>query len=130
MSIPDRGPTPRGRPSAREGEEPDPRWSLANERTLLAYIRTALSLVVSGLAIAGSHTVAETPAWLAALGFPLMALGAAVSLAGRKRFWAWQRAMRLGEPLETPPVASMLPWGIALFAASGLVLTAIALAWS
>ena len=63
-----------------EGEEPDPRWSLANERTLLAYSRTALALVVAGLAIAGSHRVADLPVWVAVLGLPAIALGAAVAL--------------------------------------------------
>jgi len=33
-----------------DGDEPDPRWTLANERTLLAYERTALGLLVAGLA--------------------------------------------------------------------------------
>lgn len=109
------------------GDEPDPRWSLANERTLLAYIRTALALVVAGVAIAASPTVADTPGWVAALGFPLMVMGAAVSFAGRKRYLAWQRAMRLREPMDTPTIASMLPWGITLFAVGGLVATALAL---
>ena len=103
---------------------------MANERTLLAYIRTALSLVVAGVAIAGSHTVAETPVWLAALGFPLIVLGAGLSLSGRRRYLAWQRAIRLGEPMDIPMVASMLPWGITLFAAGGLVVTGLALTLS
>ena len=33
------------------GHEPDPRFSLANERTLLAWIRTALALVGAGVVI-------------------------------------------------------------------------------
>lgn len=126
----DTGPTPRGRPSAGAGEEPDPRWSLANERTLLAYVRTALSFLVAGLAIAGTRTLTEAPAWLAALGLPLIALGAFVALAARKRFFATQRAMRMGEPLTVPAIASTLPWAVASVAAVGLVLAAVALASS
>ena len=34
-----------------EGEEPDPRFTLANERTFLAWIRTALALVASGIGL-------------------------------------------------------------------------------
>ena len=120
MSIPPHGRTKV--PSWTDGEEPDPRWSLANERTLLAYVRTALSLLVGGLAIAASHTVTDTPAWLSALGLPLIALSAAVSLSARERFFAIQRAMRLGEPLTMPRVASILPWGVALVGMVGLVL--------
>lgn len=35
----------------RGGTEPDPRFSLANERTFLAWIRTALALVAAGVAL-------------------------------------------------------------------------------
>ena len=34
-----------------EGREPDPRFTFANERTFLAWSRTALALVVAGLGI-------------------------------------------------------------------------------
>lgn len=104
-----------------EGEEPDPRWTLANERTLLAYERTALGLLVSGLAVAGSRAVAEAPRWFSAIGLPLILLGAAVALEGRRRFLTAQRAMRMGEPLDAPAVVSFLPWGIAAIAAIGVV---------
>jgi len=109
------------------GEEPDPRWSLANERTLLAYQRTALGLVVAGFAVTGSHSVADTPAWLAAAGLPLILLGAAVGLVGRQRFLAAQAAMREGRPLGAPSTAMFLPWGIAAVALLGLVLGIIQL---
>jgi putative membrane protein len=113
-----------------DGTEPDPRWSLANERTLLAYSRTALGLVVAGLAIAGSHSVADLPVWVAVLGFPAIALGAAVAIGGRRRFLQTQRSMRLGEPLPAPLLASLLPLGIGLFAVAGFVVAAIELARS
>ena len=113
-----------------DGEEPDPRWSLANERTLLAYSRTALGLVVAGLAIAGSHSVADLPIWVAVLGFPAIAFGAAVAIGGRHRFLQNQRAMRLGEPLPAPLLASLLPLGIGLFAVAGFVVVAIEVAIS
>jgi inner membrane protein YidH len=35
----------------RNGEESDPRFTFANERTFLAWNRTSLALVVTGLAI-------------------------------------------------------------------------------
>jgi uncharacterized membrane protein YidH (DUF202 family) len=80
---------------------------------------------VAGLAVAGSHSVIETPAWLSAIGVPLIGIGGAVGLEGRSRFLRAQRAMRNHEPLEAPRVAMFLPWGIALVAAIG---TALAIA--
>ena len=39
------------RPDLRDvGEDPDPRFTLANERTFLAWIRTAMALIGGGLA--------------------------------------------------------------------------------
>lgn len=34
-----------------QGEEPDARFSLANERTFLAWIRTSLALIAGGVAL-------------------------------------------------------------------------------
>ena len=34
-----------------EGSEPDPRFTFANERTFLAWLRTSLALVVAGVAV-------------------------------------------------------------------------------
>lgn len=111
-----------------EGDEPDPRWSLANERTFLAYNRTALALVVAGLAVSGSHAAAtDAPLWVALLGIPLMALGAYVSLMGRQRMIDAQRAMRLGEPMPRPPVRAVLTYGIAGIAAVAIVAAAISM---
>lgn len=109
-----------------EGEEPDPRWSLANERTLLAYSRTALAFVIAGLAVAGSRPVADTSFWFAALGLPLILLGGVVALGGRRRFLAAQRAMRTGVPLGAPVVAVLLPIGIAMIAVVGSIIATVA----
>jgi putative membrane protein len=100
---------------------------LANERTALAYSRTALAFVVGGLAVAGSRGVAGTPLWLAALGVPLSLLGAAVAWAGGRRFLATQRAMRTGQPLGVPIVAAVLPAILALIALVGSAVAALAL---
>lgn len=112
------------------GEEPDPRWSLANERTLLAYERTALGLVVAGLAVAGSRAFADAPLWLSAMGLPLIVLGGAVGLEGRRRFLTTQKAMRSGAPLGAPAVAAFLPWAIAAIAAVGALAALLQLAVS
>lgn len=109
-----------------EGEEPDPRWSLANERTLLAYSRTALAFIVAGLALAGSRPIADTSFWFAALGLPLILLGGVVALGGGRRFLATQRAMRTAVPLGAPVVAALLPFALALIAVVGSIVATIA----
>jgi len=119
--------TPPAQPGSSEGDEPDPRWSLANERTMLAYERTALGLLVAGFALAGSHTFTDTPAWVAAIGLPLIAMGALVGLEGRSRYLSADRAMRNGDPLHPPRAAGYIPWGIAAVGLVGLVLAALQL---
>ena len=111
-----------------DGDEPDPRFSLANERTLLAYNRTALALVVAGSALSGSTGFADTPKWLAAIGIPLIALGGWVAATSRGRFIAVQRAMRENTPIGAPPAASFLPWGIAVVALAAAVAAVVGLA--
>jgi putative membrane protein len=101
---------------------------LANERTLLAYSRTALGLVIAGLAISGSHLAADIPVWGAALGVPVILLGAIVAFAGQRRFLQAQLAMRLGNPMPAPTVARLLPVGIGLIAVAGTVVAVIELA--
>jgi putative membrane protein len=106
-------------------EEPDVRWSLANERTALAYTRTALSLIVSGLAVAGSRSVADTSWWFAALGVPLVLIGVAVAVAGRRRFIEADEAVRTGAPLAPPVIAAAVPLAIALIGAVALVVAIV-----
>jgi putative membrane protein len=108
------------------GTEPDPRWSLANERTALAYTRTSLSLIVSGLAVAGSRSVADTSVWFAGLGVPLILLGIAVAVAGGRRFVASQRAMRSDEPLGPPVMAAALPFAVAAIGVLAIVVAVVA----
>jgi putative membrane protein len=99
------------------GEEPDYRFTLANERTFLAWIRTALALAAGGLA--AIHLIPDQPG-SSTLGIALLAL-AVVTAATAYRRWALNEiSMRLGEPL--PP--SRLPQVIAI--ATALVALAAA----
>ena len=71
------------RPAAEPGteKEPDIRFTLANERTFLAWNRTALALVVSGLGIVQLLPPFPGVPWgRSALGVPLIGRGAAVSV--------------------------------------------------
>lgn len=90
-------------------QEPDYRFTLANERTHLAWMRTALGL------LAGSVIVAElAPRLLPKGGSALALLLALVSIittvGATHRWFAVQKAMRRNAPL-TP---SRMPWVLAI----------------
>jgi putative membrane protein len=107
------------------GEDPDPRFTLANERTFLAWNRTALALIGGGLA-AGQLLDFRTEAVRLLVALAPIALGGALAIASYGRWEANERAMRLGEPLPgTPPrwLALALA-GIALALAVAVVLDA------
>ncbi|WP_263995754.1 YidH family protein [Mycobacterium yunnanensis] len=73
--------------------EPDYRFTLANERTFLAWIRTALALIAGGVAVA--QLLPPFPvAWgRHALATLLVAAGAVLAVASVRRWQLVQRAM-------------------------------------
>jgi putative membrane protein len=91
----------RGRAELEPTPEPDYRFTLANERTFLAYVRTALGLDAAGLA--ASQLLQPSASHLRLLiAMLLVALGAAVVLLGYRRWAGAEAAIRRGAPL--PPV--------------------------
>ena len=86
----------------REGTEPDPRFSLANERTFLAWIRTGLAFIAGGIAL-NAFSVTIDPTMKKWLSIAALGLGALIAL------WAWlswarvERAMRARRPLPHSP---------------------------
>ena len=80
------------------GREPDPRFTLANERTYLAWNRTALALIGGGLA-AGQLLDFGSRATRLIVALPPIALGLALALLSYRRWEDNERALRLDEPL-------------------------------
>ncbi|HWB39336.1 MAG TPA: DUF202 domain-containing protein, partial [Candidatus Saccharimonadales bacterium] len=68
----------------------DVRFLLANERTLLAWIRTALTIEAGGLALIQVHLRQK---WI---GLVVLLLGAWVAIIGFTRYRAADRAIRAG----------------------------------
>jgi putative membrane protein len=103
------------------GEDPDPRFTFANERTLLAWNRTALALIAAGV---GASQLLElgSRALSLILAVPLIALGCAIAIASYGHWEANERAMRLGLPLTRPPYARVLRLTIALVGVAAIVL--------
>ena len=82
-----------------EGQEPDYRFSLANERTFLAWIRTALSLLAGGVLLEQFATKLEPHAVLVALAVMLAVLSAVLCGVAYVRWKANEIAMRHARPL-------------------------------
>jgi inner membrane protein YidH len=95
--------------------EPDYRYTLANERTFLAYIRTALALDAAGL---GAAQFLPASAAYLRLGIAvlLVVMGIAVAMLSYRRWSAAEHAMRRGMPL--PPVHLTLLLGVGMIAVS------------
>lgn len=99
-----------------EGSEPDPRFTLANERTFLAWIRTSLALIAGGVAI--DAVALPLPVWVrVATSIVLLVLGLAVPLLAWLNWAATERALRLGRPLPGSIVTLPLAIGVLLVAA-------------
>jgi putative membrane protein len=80
------------------GQEPDPRFSLANERTFLAWVRTALAMFAGGIAL---HAL-EVPStgWVRTLlVVALIGLGGLLCVFALVRWARVERSMRLHQPL-------------------------------
>ena len=104
-------------PDADQGTEPDARFTLANERTFLAWSRTSLALVVGGLAIAQLlPPFASVPWGRPAIATPLILLGAVVSVLSYFEWKANQRALRLGAPLSRSHLPRILAFTITVIA--------------
>ena len=78
----------------REGNEPDYRFSLANERTFLAWIRTALALLASGVLLDQFSTKLSPPVVVVILAVVLCALAAMLCVLAYVRWKANEIAMR------------------------------------
>lgn len=103
------------------GEEPDPRFSLANERTLLAWLRTALAFVVTGVGAVALDTVIDQPVLVAVVAAAASVVGAGTAVLA---YWRWQRtelALRLRRPLPSPRPAALLVIAIVLLALTGVI---------
>ena len=85
--------------------DPDVRFSLANERTLLAYQRTAIGLVAAAVAVAHFLDNAVLAVLIAAV---LLVSGGIAALGGYLRYREADRAIRDGRPLSGGPIPLLL----------------------
>jgi putative membrane protein len=103
------------------GTDPDPRFSLANERTFLAWIRTGLGLMALGVGVATfvSTQMAKGVSILLAAG--LVLLGGLVAAAAWFRWLRVERSMRAGTGIPASRMAPVVAFGIAILAVLSVI---------
>ncbi|MGE2735897.1 YidH family protein [Mycolicibacterium vaccae] len=89
-------------------EEPDYRFTLANERTFLAWIRTALALIAAGIAVVQFLPSFGIPGVRHALSLTLTAAGGLLAILAVRRWQQVQSAMRRGDDLPATRVPVLL----------------------
>ena len=99
-----------------EGVTPDPRMSLANERTFLAWLRTALAMIAGGVSLDAFLDVTIPDGVRVTLSVLLLVLGAALAIGSFQRWLAAERALRRGDALPVTALAPVVSAGLAIVA--------------
>lgn len=103
----------------------DQRFVLANERTFLAWLRTALALMAAGVAVAQLVPEFGFAGTRRSVGIVLAGFGIWVAAAAIGRWRGVQRAMEAGEELPRTRVPLLLGTALALLGAVVAVLLAV-----
>lgn len=103
------------------GVEPDPRFSLANERTFLAWIRTTLALLAGAAAV---HALdLNVSATIERIASTMLAMAGLICAVNAWRGWAaTERALRQGRPMPSNSVGIVI---VAIIAAASIVMIII-----
>lgn len=135
MSVPSTPPSRSGSDSRRGrlaerllpgGTEPDPRFTLANERTFLAWIRTSLALLAGGIAVEAFTTDVFPEPIRRGLSVLLLLLGMLLSAGSALRWLRVESSLRSNRPLPLPLIGPLLAAGCAV--AAGVVIAVVVLA--
>jgi putative membrane protein len=102
--------------------EPDYRFTLANERTFLAWIRTSLALLAGGIGVIGLPSHFSSQNARRVMGVMLVLLGCLAAGASYRRWRANDHAMRSGDPLPRGQVLPVMAVGLVLIALLALAL--------
>jgi len=98
------------------GTEPDARFSLANERTALAWVRTGLGLVAGGVALTSFATFADMPGVLDVVAGVACLAGAGFAGYALVSWRRNERALRLRRRLPAPSGLPVLVVGVVILA--------------
>ncbi len=118
--------SPRRPPLRTVGTDPDYRFTLANERTFLAWLRTGLALLAGAIALASLvHDFGPRPVRIAITVF-LLILSVTVVIGAYVRWDRTERALRENRSLPTDPMPRIIVAGVAIVVAAAAVLIFLA----
>ena len=103
----------------------DARFTLAAERTVLAWVRTALGFMAAGVAVVYVAADIEHPVLETALGLVMVGLGCLIALLGAWRWRKTMRALREGGEMPGPSHVTFLVVGIVVVAVAIAVVIVI-----
>ncbi|MBJ7339217.1 DUF202 domain-containing protein [Mycolicibacterium sp.] len=113
-------------PLQKVGTDPDYRFTLANERTFLAWVRTGLALLAGAVALA-SLVHDFGPRWLRiSITVFLLALSLTVNVGAYSRWDRTERALRENRSLPTDPLPRIMVAGVGIVIAAAVVLIFLA----
>ena len=101
------------------GTEPDPRFTLANERTFLSWIRTALALLAAGIALEALSAQLLNFELRKPISLSLVTLAILISASACIRWLKIENALRARKPLPFPMLIPVL--SIALLALTAVL---------
>lgn len=97
-------------------EEPDYRFTYANERTFLAWVRTSVALIGVGVAAVQFLPPLQVPAGRRVVGTAFIVLGGVICVVARRQWSANERAMRTGSALPPSRLVPVVTAGVVLLA--------------
>lgn len=106
-----------------EGRDPDYRFTLANERTFLAWVRTALALIAGGVAVVQLVPPFALPGSRHVLGVVLALTGGVLVVAAMRRWREVQVAMRREQDLPATKLPAAL--GVLLLVVTAAVMVLV-----
>jgi putative membrane protein len=104
---------------------PDYRFSLANERTFLAWCRTALALLAAGIGVVYLPSGDSVPTGRKILGVLLVALGILAAAGSYARWRANRQAIATGAPLPRSNLIVVIACGLTAVALIALIVVIV-----
>jgi len=108
------------------GTDPDYRFTLANERTFLAWVRTGLALLAGSVALASLVHDFGPRSLRIAITVLLLILSLTVTIGAYLRWDRTERALREGRSLPTDPLPRLMVAGVAIVIAGAAALIFLA----